>query len=151
MLMSKEEIPDIFRTLVRLLNNASTNRAVQVDVGEGFVFHRRELDVLLMVGDKPGISQSAIAQNIGVPRAVVYKIVKNLVARGLVEFDSDPDDGRRASLRPSSMRERALAAHHRYHQERDRDFLDYINGLDEQQQAVISEFLARASTYNQIS
>ena len=65
MLMSKEEIPDIFRTLVRLLNNASTNRAVQVDVGEGFVFHRRELDVLLMVGDKPGISQSAIAQNIG--------------------------------------------------------------------------------------
>ena len=143
MLMSKE--------LVRLLNNASTNRAVQVDVGEGFVFHRRELDVLLMVGDKPGISQSAIAQNIGVTRAVVYKIVKNLVARGLVEFDSDPDDGRRASLRPSSMGEKALAAHHRYHQERDRDFLDYINGLDEQQQAVISEFLARASTYNQIS
>ena len=115
------------------------------------VFHRRELDVLLMVGDKPGISQSAIAQNIGVTRAVVYKIVKNLVARGLVEFDSDPDDGRRASLRPSSMGEKALAAHHRYHQERDRDFLDYINGLDEQQQAVISEFLARASTYNQIS
>ena len=104
-----------------------------------------------MVGDKPGISQSAIAQNIGVTRAVVYKIVKNLVARGLVEFDSDPDDGRRASLRPSSMGEKALAAHHRYHQERDRDFLDYINGLDEQQQAVISEFLARASTYNQVS
>ena len=62
--------------------------------------------VLRVVGQFPGLSAGALAHIVRLHPSTITGILQRLVARGLLERERDPGDGRRARLRLNS---RALA------------------------------------------
>lgn len=64
------------------------------------------LRLLQLCQRQPGITQQALAQQTGRDKGQVARMVKDLLADGLVERTPDPDDGRRQrlSLTPAGRR-----------------------------------------------
>lgn len=60
-----------------------------------------ESEVLAQIGSRPGSSVSEIARALRLQTSNVSTAVRGLVARGLVDRTTDPDDQRRTLLHPS--------------------------------------------------
>lgn len=56
------------------------------------------MTALSMIGDQDGISQSALAERLGIARASIVKVVDALEAAGLIERKSVPEDRRSYAL-----------------------------------------------------
>lgn len=69
-----------------------------------------ESEVLAQIGSRPGSSVSEIARALRLQTSNVSTAVRALVARGLVDRTTDPDDQRRTLLHPSpaALRHRRL-------------------------------------------
>lgn len=62
-----------------------------------------ELEVLAHVIDHPGTTVTAVARELGLQSSNVSTTVQHLVAKGLMERQNDPADGRRTLLRPTAQ------------------------------------------------
>lgn len=60
-----------------------------------------EINVMRFVGNNPGVSARAAADACGLPTSNFSRVLRGLVAKGLVERRSDPRDGRVAHLHPT--------------------------------------------------
>lgn len=60
-----------------------------------------EISVMRFVGRNPGVSARAAADACGLPTSNFSRVLKGLVAKGLVERRSDPHDARLAHLHPT--------------------------------------------------
>lgn len=62
-----------------------------------------EINVVRCVARNPGLSARAVADACGLPTSNFSRVLKTLVARGLVERRTDPRDARIAHLHPTEL------------------------------------------------
>ena len=62
-----------------------------------------EISVMRFVGRNPGVSARAAADASGLPSSNFARVLKGLVAKGLLERRSDPRDARKAHLYPTGL------------------------------------------------
>lgn len=67
------------------------------------------LGMLQMIGANPGLSQSRLAEAMGVDRSIIVKVVRQLEGRGLIERIGAADDRRRNCLHPTPAGRQMLA------------------------------------------
>ncbi|MHC9237568.1 MarR family winged helix-turn-helix transcriptional regulator [Pseudooceanicola sp. 502str34] len=65
-----------------------------------------EISVMRFVGRNPGVSARAAADACGLPTSNFARVSKSLVAKGLLERRSDPEDARIALLHPTDLAEK---------------------------------------------
>lgn len=64
---------------------------------------RIEINVMRFVGRNPGVSARVAAHACGLPSSNFSRVLKGLVAKGLLERRADPRDARIAHLHPTEM------------------------------------------------
>ncbi|OOY05537.1 MarR family winged helix-turn-helix transcriptional regulator [Thioclava sp. F28-4] len=65
-----------------------------------------EISVMRFVGRNPGVSARAAADACRLPTSNFARVLKGLVAKGLLERRSDPQDARIAHLHPTELAEK---------------------------------------------
>lgn len=60
-----------------------------------------EISVMRYVGRNPGVSARSAAEACGLPTSNFARVLKGLVAKGLLERRTDPQDARRVHLHPT--------------------------------------------------
>ncbi len=83
------------RTQVAVFKHFARTVAVVEDMTPGL------FGMLQVIAANPGLSQSRLAEAMGVDRSTVVKVVRQLDRRGLIERTASPLDGRSYCLRPS--------------------------------------------------
>jgi DNA-binding MarR family transcriptional regulator len=68
-----------------------------------------ELEVLRYVLDAPGTTLSTLARDLTLQTSNASTVVRGLVARGLLERDTDPGDRRSVRLRPTMAAQHGMA------------------------------------------
>ncbi len=68
----------------------------------------RELNVLVLMGDQPWMSQHSLAKNMGITSAMVNFYVKDLVLRKLVKVEGETNRQKRYFLTPKGKRRKRL-------------------------------------------
>ncbi len=141
-LNNKNQIQNLFISMLEKVSNGKIN---VLDFGDDFVFTRGEMHIIKRLGDFPGIYNSEIANLMGVTRAVSNKMVNRLVKRKFIYKEEDPNNKRAKKLYLTDKGKKAYEFHEQYHEESDKEFIDYISSLDENSSATIREFLEKAN------
>lgn len=138
----KNNIQNLFISLIEKAANGKVNI---LDFGEeGMVFYRGEIHILKKIGDHEGSYSSEIAEHLGVTRAVVHKTLLKLSERELIYKVEDEEDRKRKKLYLTEKGKRAYEYHERYHKEKDAEFIDFLEGLNEEEYQIIHKFLVEA-------
>lgn len=135
------EVVDAF---IALTESIANSRANVLDFGEGMVFHRGEIHVVKMVGDRPGLYSSEIARLFGIGRAAVRKTLLKLEERGLIVREQDPSNKKIHRLFLTEKGERAYKCHEEYHDRHDKALFDCVAGMSEDQLEAVRDFLGHA-------
>lgn len=138
---------EIITKYIALVEKIATGKTNVLDFGtDGMIFYRGEIHILKFIGDFPGTFSSEIARHMNVTRAVVYKILVKLEKRGLVRKEETADDGKIKKLFLTDKGKTAYKLHEEYHQKHDKDFFDYINALNEEEEEIVLRFLKKSMT-----
>lgn len=144
--MRKEKNTAIMNEFIHMTEKIANGKTNQLDFDEeDMQFYRGEIHMIKMIGDYPGIFISEMARNFNITRAVVAKTIHKLELRGLLVKVEDEEDKKRLRLFLTKKGERAYELHQNYHQQFDRPFFAYLEGLDEKELLVIQEFLKYAN------
>ncbi|NBC36523.1 MarR family transcriptional regulator [Novosphingobium sp. FSY-8] len=90
------EIRDIVGFHLRLAHGAVYRHFTETFVDLGLT--QKQVSVLWLVGDHPGIAQTGLAQRMRMDRATTMAIINRLEARSLLERGKSETDGRKQSL-----------------------------------------------------
>jgi len=93
---------------------------------------RSELEVMRLLGRRPGTNVNTVARDLGLQPSNVSASIRSLLARGLVERRSDPADRRQVLL---FLTESARASRERREQRWGDDFARLLGELDPDEQA----------------
>ncbi|QOR35011.1 MarR family transcriptional regulator [Clostridium sp. 'deep sea'] len=140
----KDKANYILKNFVQLVESAANGKKKVLDFGDGMVFHRREIHIIKVIGDFPGIYLSEIAQRFNVTRAVIWKALKKLEARKLVYKCSYEGDKKKQSIYLTEQGQKAYYAHHKFHEENDAQIFNYLLALSEHDLNTISHFVKLA-------
>lgn len=87
---------DIVGFHIRLAHGAVYRHFTETFTGLGLT--QKQVSVLWMVAEEPGIAQIAIGGRLRMDRATTMTIVNRLQDRGLMRRERSPDDGRKQAL-----------------------------------------------------
>ena len=90
------------RTQVAVFKHFAETVAVVEDMTPGL------FGMLQVIAANPGLSQSRLAEAMGVDRSTIVKVVRQLDRRGLIERTASPQDGRSYCLRTSPRGRQAI-------------------------------------------
>ena len=99
--------------LMPLVRHAIAHLGVeQTPTGKELGLTNGRMMALAVVDARGGCSMSELARDLGLPSPLATRVADELVARGLVERDADPDDRRRVLLRITARGRKAFVAVH---------------------------------------
>jgi DNA-binding MarR family transcriptional regulator len=84
----------------------------QTATGKDLGMTNARMMALAVVDSRESCSMSDLARELGLPSPLATRVADELVARGLVEREADPDDRRRVLLRVTARGREAFAAVH---------------------------------------
>jgi DNA-binding MarR family transcriptional regulator len=86
-----------------------------MDYGTGEVLYPSEMDTIMQVGRKPGISVTDLAEALGETKGAASQMVMKLVKKLLLRKSKDPENGKRLRLHLTKKGEQAFQYHERFH------------------------------------
>lgn len=115
--------------------------------GTGQALSHAEIHLVEIVGDNPELSVTQIADLIGVTKGAVSQNLKRLEKKGLSTKTQDPENLSRALVTLTAKGQAAYWAHKHWHESMDGGFSRYLEGLTEEETAVIVGFLCRVEDF----
>lgn len=140
---NSEKVKSLFILMTEKIANGKTN--VLNFGSEDMTFYRGEIHMIKMIGDNPGIFSSEMARRFSITRAVVYKTLLKLEKREVIIKKEDSDDKKRYQLFLTSKGEEAYRLHKEYHEKHDKQWLDFLNELSENELNTIENFLKKST------
>lgn len=118
-----------FLALGAVLDKYARVSKLPKDFGVGMPVYPAEIHALAAICRQGAMGVTELARLAGVTKGAASQLVSRLEGKGLVRKAPDPDNDSRIVLRPTPLGEQAQAAHLRFHQEHDREFLDRLGSL----------------------
>jgi len=138
--MRKEE-KNVMSEFLGLVEKISSSKNRPIDFGEGQVFFHREIHIIKVIGDNPGISAGEIAQKFGITPVVVSKILKKMIKEELVLKKTDSNNKSKMNLFLAPRGQAAFKAHEKHHDEFDARLFEFLSTQNEEQLKSIFNFL----------
>ena len=135
----------IIEKYLLLVEKISNTSKMFHSFGTDVDIYRSEIHVIQLIGDRADIHLSEIARLIGVTKGTVSQIVKRLEGKGLVVKKTDESNYTRQLIHLTEKGATAYRTHVDYHNRNYKDMLSFLDGLTDEQQAVLEEFLNKAS------
>lgn len=107
-----------------------------------------QLKTLHLVAHKPGVTQTSVAERLGVTTASISTSVRELEAQGLIERHANPDDARVMLLHLAPLGEQIFG---RVFNGFTRTFAELLDTLEPDEQEQLVGLLEKALTAKQIS
>ncbi|KUG29667.1 transcriptional regulator, marr family [hydrocarbon metagenome] len=139
-----DDVMPLFMTLGAVLTTFARIERRPVDFGLGVTLYPAEVHMLSALDLAGGAGVTGLAASCGVTKGAVSQMVKRLAAKGLVAREPDEPRGR-VVLTP--LGQAVSRAHFEFHKAHDREFLDYLRGLSEQDYAVCREMCRRMKAW----
>ncbi|CCO23656.1 MarR family transcriptional regulator [Maridesulfovibrio hydrothermalis] len=134
-----DEMMPVFMELGRALAKYSIVDRTAFDFGVGVDLYPAEIHMLTVVDNLGGAGVTELAKELGITKGAVSQLVAKLVKKGLFFKESDPEHGARVIIMPTELGIIACKNHKAFHQDHDKDFLEYMANLDEASYEVVSK------------
>ncbi|MFZ7103930.1 MAG: MarR family winged helix-turn-helix transcriptional regulator [Peptococcaceae bacterium] len=144
--MMNKQLNQVMNNFLKLIEIVANGKKKVFQCGEDTVLYRGEIHMLKMIGDHPGIYISEMARCFKITRAVVSKTIIKLEEKGLVRKEEDPENKKLVCLYLTPRGQKACDFHDAFHLQNDREIFEFLEGLDEQEVAVIQTFLEKAQS-----
>ncbi len=112
----------------------------QKDFGIGEPLYPTEIHVLSAISENNGSSVTQIAKLFGTTKGAASQITAKLVAKGYLLKEKDPQKKSRLLLTPTEKGLEAHRIHMEFHMNKDKDFFEYLSGLNEEQFQTFKDF-----------
>lgn len=110
-----------------------------LDFGVGTPLFPSEIHMISAVDSLAGVGVTELADALCVTKGAVSQMVAKLVKKGMLVKERDPENKARVLIRTTELGSRASEGHRVFHQEHDRDFLQYLSELDPDAYAVVRD------------
>jgi DNA-binding MarR family transcriptional regulator len=126
-----EDIMPNMRELGRVLVKYSMIERRAFDFGVGMDLYPAEIHTISVIDRMGPSGVNDIALESGVTKGAVSQLVTKLVKKGLLEKESDPENGARVIVKLTSLGKKASENHYNFHLEHDQVFINYLRLLDD--------------------
>lgn len=130
--------------MLRQFSQAMTKHSLvdrkSYDFGVGMSLYSAEIHMVTAVNLHDGIGVTDLAEELGTTKGAVSQLVGKLVRKGLLMKEADPDHGARVIIRTTDLGKMASDNHMAFHQEHDKNFVEYLSQLDEAAYETIRDF-----------
>lgn len=109
------------------------------DFGVGMKLHPAEIHMVTTVDTMSGVGVTDLAEVFGVTKGAVSQQVAKLVKKGLLIKSKDPENGTRVVVTTTELGKIASDNHLEFHQNHDRNFLDFVARLDDASFAILGD------------
>lgn len=131
----------IIKKYLFLVEKISNTTRMAKTFGTDVDIYRSEIHIVKIIGEHEELYVSEIAKLIGVTKGTISQIVRRLEDKGLVNKYPDPANNTRQMVRLTSKGKKAHKAHDNYHSQKYVEMQKFLNGLNEEQLALLDTFL----------
>ncbi|WP_291326365.1 MarR family winged helix-turn-helix transcriptional regulator [Desulfovibrio sp. UCD-KL4C] len=128
-----EDIMPNMCELGRVLVKYSMIERRAFDFGVGMDLYPAEIHTISTINRMGPSGVNDIALESGVTKGAVSQLVTKLVKKGLLEKESDPENGARVIVKLTSLGKKASKNHHDFHLEHDQVFINYLRSMDDKE------------------
>ena len=129
---SFDELLPLFGLLGEVLTKYSLIDRKPIDFGVGVALYPSEIHMVSRIDGRDGVGVTELAEEMGITKGAVSQLVARLEKKGLVTKENAPDNRTRVLIRTTERGHTATRNHLEFHREHDKDFLEYIAGLDDE-------------------
>lgn len=115
--------------------------------GTGYLLQYAEMFLIEMLGVHEGLSMTRLAALMQLTKGAISQTFKKLEQKGLVRKENDPENASRAHLFLTPAGYAVLSEHREWHEEKDADFIDYLNSLNLDETSLIRNFLDQYESF----
>lgn len=143
---------EVTTAMLRVFEKVHRNRRLARDYGTGDHLTMVEAEVCQLIGSTDGISPSDLADRIGVSRPAVSQALNRLRARGLINVETPPDNGKARVVSVTETGATVAKGVTELHRQMSRavysgtDDLEAFLGLFERLNAFFAEVIAASET-----
>ncbi|KAB1438826.1 MarR family transcriptional regulator [Pseudodesulfovibrio senegalensis] len=130
-----------FSLLGKLLDKYTRIEKQPQDFGVGFTIHPTEIHTVATLWAAGEMSISELAKDAAVTRGAMSQMIAKLEKKGLVYKRTAPDNQSKTLVGPTELGKQAQEGHARFHAQRDKEFLQYMAKLPDDEYKTIREFL----------
>lgn len=126
------------------LLTSTLNRYTQVnkkpmDFGVGVDIYPSEIHTVQRLCESGPMGVTELAELSGVTKGAMSQLVGKLVRKGLVYRETDETNQSKLRIIPTELGEKAQEGHMRFHEEHDKEFLNYIGSLTKEEYAFFTQ------------
>lgn len=113
---------------------------VPMDFGTGQLLNPSEVHMLSTICMHDDVSVTDLAKMNGVTKGAVSQTIAKLEKKGLVYRETSPENQSRQYIRQTEAGQETHEGHMNFHEEHDREFINYMTSLSERDYQTVSEF-----------
>ena len=111
------------------------------DYGIGDMLYPSEVHMIMVIGDNENMHVSELARIAGVTKGAVSQMISKLDKKGLIRKVKDSQNKSKILIALTNKGKIAYYKHAQVHEEMDKELFDYLDGLDDKQFMILSEFI----------
>ncbi|MEF2229361.1 MAG: MarR family winged helix-turn-helix transcriptional regulator [Pseudodesulfovibrio sp.] len=134
---SFDELLPVFNLLGGAFTKYSLIDRKPLDFGVGVTLYPSEIHMVSRVDAREGVGVTELAEELGITKGAVSQLISRLEKKGMVAKEPDPDNRVRVLIRTTDLGHVASENHMAFHLSHDREFLEYLAGLDEASYAAV--------------
>lgn len=151
--MSEQKVQQVIWNTIEFMERAANTDRMSVDLGgDDMVFFRGESHIIKLIGDQPGIINSEVARKLGVQRTVVFRTIKNLEGRNIIEKRTSEINKKQLCL---SLTEKGRDVYERlveYQQKKNEIFFSYLSELSDSELDTVLRYIeCTMQTFDRLS
>ena len=128
------------RKLGKIFSKYTMVERMSFDFGVSTKLYPAEVHALSAVDLLGGCGVTELANELGVTKGAASQLASKLVKKGLLDKDACPEHGSRIMLRVTETGKLVSDRHLAFHFEHDKNFLEYLQALNEEEQRIVDEF-----------
>ena len=133
----------VLEQLRRLARKKSDLEKTPYRFGGGLCLQHAELYLMETLANDEGQNLTKIAERLQITKGAVSQTLKKIDEKGLVKKFTDPANASRTLLYLSPKGKKILRACQAQYRESDEEFISYLNGLKNEEEKTIRDFLNR--------
>lgn len=135
------ELMPLFNNIGKVLTQYTTISRKPFDFGVGMDLYPAEIHFLSSIEMLDGGSITELAKKTGVTKGAASQLARKLMDKELICKSKDPQNASRVIITLTSLGQLASKNHRAFHEEHDKDFLEYLTGLDDESLAQVKELV----------
>lgn len=130
--MGVEEFKEISNLLERVIHKYVQMEKRALDYGNGITLSQPEIQTVMLIGNHPGISVTAIAKMRGITKGTASQMLYRLVDKGLVEKRVSEHSDAQISVFLTELGQEESRLHDAYHKQKIQPVFEYMSKLSPQ-------------------